>query len=56
MTPEVEKTTPGGPPAALEHPPLGGLRQGECKKILGGIEFCVHEANTAVLLSLRGTK
>ena len=27
MTPEVEKTTPGGPPAALEHPPLGGLKQ-----------------------------
>jgi len=25
VTPEVEKTTPGGPPAALEHPPLGGL-------------------------------
>ena len=28
----------------------GVLRQGERKKILGGIEFCVYEVNTAVLL------
>ena len=25
VTPEVEKTTPGGPGAALDHPPLAGL-------------------------------
>jgi len=25
VTPKVEKTTPGGPGAALDHPPLAGL-------------------------------
>ena len=25
VTPEVQKTTPGGPGAALDHPPLAGL-------------------------------
>ena len=28
VTPEVQKTTPGGPGAALDHPPLAGLNVG----------------------------
>ena len=43
VTPEVQKTTPGGPGAALDHPPLAGLSWVICKLVCHrGCEPCAH--------------